>query len=192
MPVIAGRVSSRRLDVLAAAARDAALTYEEVGATRGELPARYRHGRHRIDLGDESETFEHACEGLRRWEPHRFAGATIVPERPPLIEGQSVVVAVRFGAVTMVAPTRIVYVTEERDRFGFAYGTLAGHPESGEESFHVVREHGAVRFEVAVFWRPSALLARLGGPVSKLAQARVTQRYLMGIKRYVEQASTAR
>ena len=33
------------------------------------------------------------------------------------------------------APCRVVYVIDEPDIRGFAYGTLPGHPESGEERF---------------------------------------------------------
>lgn len=202
MPLIAGRASTRRLQRLVTAAERAALTYDDVGATRGALPTGFAHGRHVIDLGARPGAFELACEGLRRWEAHRFAGATVVPERPPLVEGQTQLVVLGLGGMTMVAPTRTVYVTDEPHRFGFAYGTLAGHPESGEESFHIVRGSGrgaadgaqeaqeAVRFEIVVFWRPVAALARLGSPVSKRVQARVTARYLQGIKAYVEGASS--
>ena len=35
------------------------------------------------------------------------------------------------------APVRVVYVIDEPNRKGFAYGTLDGHPESGEESWIV-------------------------------------------------------
>ena len=34
-------------------------------------------------------------------------------------------------------PARVVYVVDEPARRGFAYGTLHGHPESGEEAFLV-------------------------------------------------------
>jgi uncharacterized protein (UPF0548 family) len=35
------------------------------------------------------------------------------------------------------APCRVVYVIDEPDIRGFAYGTPPGHPESGEERFAV-------------------------------------------------------
>ena len=34
-------------------------------------------------------------------------------------------------------PARVVYVIDEPLRKGFAYGTLPGHPETGEEAFIV-------------------------------------------------------
>ena len=44
-------------------------------------------------------------------------------------------VIVHLGPVQ--APCRVVYVVDEPDRRGFAYGTLPGHAESGEELFLV-------------------------------------------------------
>jgi uncharacterized protein (UPF0548 family) len=34
----------------------------------------------------------------------------------------------------------VVWTVDEPNRIGFGYGTLQGHPESGEESFVVSRE----------------------------------------------------
>ena len=48
-----------------------------------------------------------------------------------------------IGPVQMVVPCRIVSVFKEVDSFGFAYGTLPGHPERGEESFVLERRDDA-------------------------------------------------
>jgi uncharacterized protein (UPF0548 family) len=37
----------------------------------------------------------------------------------------------------MRAPCRVIYTITEPRRKGFAYGTLPGHPESGEEAFTI-------------------------------------------------------
>jgi uncharacterized protein (UPF0548 family) len=88
--------------------------------------------------------------------------------------------------VVVVAPCRVVYVTNEPDRFGFAYGTLPGHPERGEEAFHVAKDDsGTVRFEIVAFSRPASAAARLGGPLSRAAQTRTTRRYVEGVLNYV-------
>jgi uncharacterized protein (UPF0548 family) len=77
---------------------------------------------------------------------------------------------------------RVVYVVDEDRRRGFAYGTLPGHPESGEESFVVEHlEDDTVRFAITAFSHPATLLAKLGGPVSRLVQSRVTNRYLHAV-----------
>ncbi|KRC62479.1 hypothetical protein ASE14_01170 [Agromyces sp. Root81] len=46
----------------------------------------------------------------------------------------------RFGVET--TPVLVVYVIDEPDRIGFAYGTTADGPESGEESFILERRDG--------------------------------------------------
>jgi uncharacterized protein (UPF0548 family) len=82
-----------------------------------------------------------------------------------------------------------VYVTDGEDHFGFGYGTLPGHPECGEEAFHVQRTADWVSFEVRAFSRPVDPLARLGGLVSRWIQLRVNHAYLEGLR---EQVSTDR
>jgi uncharacterized protein (UPF0548 family) len=77
-----------------------------------------------------------------------------------------------------VAPARVAYLLDEPERFGFAYGTLPGHPARGEEAFVVVRSGGRVRFEVVAFSRPQEPLARLGKPVTRLLQVRTIRSYL--------------
>ena len=78
----------------------------------------------------------------------------------------------RFGPLRIVAPTRVVYVIDEPDRRGFAYGTLPGHPESGEEVFIVERQAGSTSVEVRAFSRPGRWFTRLGAPVARRIQRR--------------------
>lgn len=95
-------------------------------------------------------------------------------------------VTFHLGPVRVVAPCRIVYVTDEVDRFGFAHGSLPGHPERGEEAFHVGRDaDGVVTFDVVAFSRPADWKARIGSPVTRAVQRRVTKGYLEGVLQYV-------
>ena len=87
-----------------------------------------------------------------------------------------------WGAVGVNAPVRVVYVVDEGGRKGFAYGTLPGHPESGEEAFVVdLGQDGRVTLTISAFSRPSSLLARWGGPLSRGVQRWVTDRYLRAV-----------
>jgi len=62
---------------------------------------------------------------------------------------------------------------------GFGYGTVAGHPVSGEESFTaVLEEDESVWFEVLAYSRPANLLMRAAAPVAERTQELVTRRYL--------------
>ncbi|MCW2761725.1 MAG: hypothetical protein JWR85_1926 [Marmoricola sp.] len=82
----------------------------------------------------------------------------------------------------MNAPVRVVYRVDEERRKGFAYGTLPGHPESGEEAFVVeLREDEQVTLTISAFSRPASRLARLGGPLTRIIQRWVTDRYLRAL-----------
>jgi uncharacterized protein (UPF0548 family) len=77
-------------------------------------------------------------------------------------------------------PCRVVYVVAKPGRRGFAYGTLPGHPEEGEESFIVSHEpEGCVVLCIAAFSRPGNALSRIGGPLARWVQDRMTDRYVV-------------
>jgi hypothetical protein len=70
--------------------------------------------------------------------------------------------------------------------FGFAYGTLLGRPERGEESFHVrLDDQGVVSFHVVAFSRPGDLATELALGRSPAIRSTATRRCIRGIKRYV-------
>jgi len=76
-----------------------------------------------------------------------------------------VVVTLGTPWLSLAAPCRIVGVLDEPDSWGFAYGTLPGHPEQGEESFVVsIGGDDVVRFRITAFSRPGEWIARLAGP----------------------------
>ncbi|MEO6114896.1 MAG: DUF1990 domain-containing protein [Pseudolysinimonas sp.] len=75
-------------------------------------------------------------------------------------------------------PARVVYVIDEPDRKGFAYGTLPGHPERGEESFVVERRPDeTVWLTIRSFSRPSSRLYWACYPLLRMMQAIFTERY---------------
>lgn len=186
---LAFRPTPAELEAVLARESTLDLTYPEVGATAGQLPAGYDHGRHRVVLGQGDEVFRLARLGIRQWAAHRSVGLRLVPSRPPLATGTSVLVDAPLGPVHALALTRIVYVVDDEGRFGFAYGTLPTHPEEGEEAFIVTRSpSGEVAFEVVVFCRPRHPLVRLAGPLARAAQRQVARRYLRGMERFVAAA----
>lgn len=75
-------------------------------------------------------------------------------------------------------PARVVYVVDEPDRKGFAYGTLPGHPERGEEAFIVERRaDGSVWLVIRAFSRPSNAFFWAAYPALRMLQAVFTARY---------------
>jgi uncharacterized protein (UPF0548 family) len=177
-------VSTRVLEQMLDRARQEQPTYDEVGATEaGRRPTGYRHDGYQVRIGGPDD-FSRAREGLTHWRAHLGAGARVFPS-DPVTEGATVLVLLGAGPLQMVAPCRIVSVIDEEGRFGFAYGTLPGHPERGEELFVVEQEDDRCLFRITAFSRPDQLLVRLGGPVARRIQRSVTHRYLESLARYV-------
>jgi uncharacterized protein (UPF0548 family) len=176
------------LDGVLERSRIQAVTYQEVGLTNSQTaPYGYRHDHVTLPLGRGEMTWSRAQDAIRTWRAHRYAGITITPADAAIEEGCNVLASRAFGPLLLVAPCRIVYRTDTPRRFGFAYGTLPGHPEQGEEAFHVVcQEDGTVAAEVVAFSRPADLATKLAGPIAREIQKTVTRRYLQGIRQYVE------
>jgi uncharacterized protein (UPF0548 family) len=97
------------------------------------------------------------------------------------IAGKDVVVCARIGPLWTINPCRIVYVIDEPDRAGYAYGTLPGHSEHGEETFTVERTSDGVIAETIAYARPQDLLARAGKPFAHRVQARIKRDYMAAL-----------
>lgn len=162
--------------------RAARLTYPH-GRTPSDVPPPgYRHFEVTRRLG--RRDFEGAARDLLGWRMHESAGLRVQASEPQARLGTVVVMRLGFGRLSLRIPCRVVEVVDEPSRRGFAYGTLPGHPESGEELFVLDRDaDGVVRFTVTGFSRPASLLARLGGPLGRAAQDRMTRRYLEALDR---------
>jgi uncharacterized protein (UPF0548 family) len=162
-------------------------TYREHGASLiGALPSGYHHVVRETVLGRGSPAFARACEGLRSWQAHQFRGAKAFPKDVPLKVGETVIVTLggRLGAIA--APCRIIEVVDEPRRFGFAYGTLPGHPEQGEESFVVsISEDDVDHFNIRAFSRAGDVLTRVAGPLGRRAQSRASKAYLRALQDFV-------
>ncbi|GAA2472058.1 DUF1990 family protein [Winogradskya humida] len=153
-------------------------TYVNVGATRdAEMPAGYRH----VDRDVAVEgSLDQAAERLMTWQMHRDAGLRVDAGADRAAPG----VEVTLHLLVVRILCRVIYVLDEPDRRGFAYGTLAGHPEQGEEAFEVYRTaEGAVRARIRAFSRPATLLTKVGGPVATLVQDFMTGRYLRALQK---------
>ena len=110
------------------------LTYSEQGASLAEpLPSGFHHVDQEVIVGRGPDAFANARTGLRTWRAHRIRGVRVFPPYLPPREGATIVVTLGTGLAAIAAPCRVVAVIDEPDRCGFAYGTLPGHPEQGEE-----------------------------------------------------------
>lgn len=155
------------------------VTYPEVGATAGDLPGGYHHLRESRVVGHGRADFDRAADDLLRGEVQRRSGIAIELSDVPLHEGSQVRMRLRVGPMHVDAPCVVVWAARSADRCGFAYGTLPGHPERGEERFELHLEaSGDVTFTIVAFSAPARWFTRLGAPVGRLVQRRMTRRYL--------------
>ena len=182
--------ASDRLAARYSTAKAAEYTYPEVGATRrlaeraGYPPGGYHFHRERLRVGHGVQVFASARAAVFNWEMQRRASARVYPSDQPVAEGHTVLVALGLGPLLAVAPCRVCWVVDEPNQAGFGYGTLPGHPVSGEEAFVVERDAaGDVWAMVLAFSRPATWYTRLAGPVGRLGQRWMTRRYLNALKR---------
>lgn len=155
------------------------LTYPEVGASLGALPAGYGHLRIERELGSGDVVFDTAAARLFGWDMHRAAGIRVARSTPPPVVGVDVRLDAGIGPLRLPAWCRVVAVVDTPDRRGFTYGTLAGHPEIGEETFLVERTaDGRVVGRVVAFSRPGRWFTALAGPIGPVLQKRIARRYL--------------
>lgn len=152
-------------------------SYEAVGATSHTPPIGYVVDRTRIKLGKGKQVFQSAQGALQRWEQFRLGWVEAWSPETPIQPGEVVAVMGRAIGLWWINSARIVYVVNESGpttSFGFAYGTLPGHVESGEERFLIEwdRDTDDVWYDILAFSRPNHALIHLGYPVVRRLQKR--------------------
>jgi uncharacterized protein (UPF0548 family) len=112
----------------------------------------------------------------------RIAGS-IGPDGAALLKpGDSAVLRTGVGPISFDCPVRVIYVVDDPACKGFAYGTLPGHPERGEEAFLIEQEEdGSVWLTIKAFSRPAGFGWWLVSPLMRIVQARATARYLRAL-----------
>jgi uncharacterized protein (UPF0548 family) len=132
--------------------------------------------RERVVLGPQA-SLSATADALFGWRIHRGAGLVILPSGPAEV-GATVVQAVRVGPLWFAAPCRVVDVVREPDEAGFTYATLPHHPETGVESFRVLRRGDDLVFEIHAVARHDFWGSRILPRVAHRVQDRVTRGYL--------------
>jgi len=160
-------------------------TYPSVGATRTEtLPSGYVVDRNRVALGTGRATFEKAVAALQRWEMFNLGWVKLMSQVPPQ---EGLVVAIRCSHLGFwsLNACRVIYVVNEIGgttgdaaipageaaavsegmiTFGFGYGTLKDHAESGEERFLIQwdSKDDTVYYDILAFSKSAKLVVRMG------------------------------
>src|SRR5262245_3382008 len=93
-----------------------------------------------VDIGRGQADFERARAALLAWKQFDIGWVETFPRQAPVAVGTVVAVLIRHLGFWSLNGCRVLYsVGSPSDvaRFGFAYGTLTNHAESGEELFEV-------------------------------------------------------
>lgn len=165
-----------------AATENLGFSYSNLGATRSdELSdpelAQYNVDQNRIRIGGGRSDWETAKTAMRSWKMFDIPWVEICRPLTPIRKGENVAILIKHFGFYSLNAARIVYTIDEPNRFGFAYGTLEDHGESGEERFMVDMDavSGEVSYDLLAFSTPNHRLARLGYPLTRLLQKRFAE-----------------
>ncbi|MFJ2021146.1 DUF1990 family protein [Streptomyces nodosus] len=135
-----------------------------------------------VVIGRGDTDWRAAADAVLRWGVKRRSGFTVrgrdgAGDR--VVEGAEYCITAAFGPFVVREPVRVVAVVDTPDRCGFAYGTLPGHPVSGEEAFVVHRSpDGTVALTIRSLTRAAPHGPwRLVFPVLLVAQRFFRSRY---------------
>ena len=130
-----------------------------------------------IAIGHGKAAFDRARTALMEWKQFDIGWVETFPRRAPVAAGTAVAVLIRHLGFWSLNGCRILYNVgslNDAARFGFAYGTLTNHAESGEELFEVFLDPqtGQVTYRIRAISWPQATLARVGQPIVRTLQER--------------------
>jgi len=148
----------------------------------GAGPSGHRRSEITVPIGHGDEDFARAAHDVLRWAVKTRSGFSVSTE-DPVETGQLLVVTATVAGIAVREPVEVVDVVHERDRVGFAYRALPGHPVRGEEAFVVHREGDAVLLTIRSLTRPAAHgFWRAAFPLLLLAQRVARARYVRALR----------
>ena len=162
------------------------LSYDAVGLTCPadeawlEHPKGYRRYCAESSIGHGRQCWDEAVTAVLDWQIKIRSGFTVESFTSEIRVRENVDyrLTVRFGPIAIYEPVRVVAVINQPTRCGFSYGTLYGHPISGEEAFVLHRaSDGEVWLTLRSLTRASGGRWRWAFPVLLVAQKYYRRRY---------------
>ena len=130
-----------------------------------------------VVIGRGEADFARARAALMAWKQFDVGWVETFPRGAPVEAGTDVALLIRHLGFWSLNGCRVLYTVGpqgDAPRFGFAYGTLTNHAETGEELFEVRIDPltNDVMYGLhAISW-PQATLAQIGKPIARALQAR--------------------
>jgi uncharacterized protein (UPF0548 family) len=170
--------TKEQLDTLIESQRNTELTYNKYNLQN------YDHDKNQILLGSGKEVWEAAKRAIKQWAMFPDGWAQIYYQNPIFKKGDIVVMNARVFGVWWLNTARILTVVDDDRHFGFAYGTLPNHVETGEELFQVLMdEQGDVYYSITAFSRPRFWAVRFTYPLSRVFQKKFVKDSLQKMKK---------
>jgi uncharacterized protein (UPF0548 family) len=170
------RPSRREIERFLERSHGLPLSYGPAGIVR-HWPTVDRLDEQVVTIGHGEGDYERARVALAGWTHFDIGWVEAFPTPLSVDAGTDVAVLIRHLGFWSLNGARVLYQvggTDGQDAFGFAYGTLTNHAESGEELFEVFLDgqSGDVVYRIrAVSW-PQSALTRIGQPIVRFLQAR--------------------
>jgi uncharacterized protein (UPF0548 family) len=173
---LARRPARDTIDRFLRDSQDLPLSYGPIGIVRPET-ARQGLDEEIVAIGRGETDFSRARAALMAWKQFDIGWVETFPRPAPVAIGTVVAVLIRHLGFWSLNGCRVVYSVgglDDAARFGFAYGTLTNHAESGEELFEVFLDPqtDVVTYRIRATSSPQATLARVGQPIVRSLQAR--------------------
>lgn len=169
------RPQQRAIDEFLRASQELPLSYTPVGVARSGGRG-FRSDELKVRIGSGEAAYRRGMRALREWRQFDLRWTTVFPRAASTSPGTVVAVLIKHLGFYSLNGARVVYSigSEHSTEFGYAYGTLTNHAESGEEIFAVRFDEstGAVTYHLRAASRPRVFLARAGFPVTRALQAR--------------------
>ena len=169
------RPSAAEIDKFLEKSNSLDLSYRPVGLVN-ICPASFDLDEATTTIGRGPEAFARAKTALLHWRHFELGWVELFPPDAAIEIGTTVAVLIQHLGFWSLNGGRVVLALGDQDgqRFGFAYGTLMNHAETGEESFEVSisPQSEEVRYQIRAASRPRATLARVGYPLVRMLQAR--------------------
>lgn len=185
--------SEKEIKAFISSQEDKPFSYSPAGITRNPPTSGFNIDHNRVQLGSGLQCFTDAITAIQRWKMFDISWARLFWDDTPIEIGSTVAVVVKHLGFWSMNACRIAYVVEESNeqkRYGFAYGTLPGHAERGEESFTVEwnKQDESVWYDILAVSKPGPM-AMLGYVYARRLQKRFARDSKEAMKRAVAEAS---
>ncbi|MFI9487863.1 DUF1990 family protein [Promicromonospora sp. NPDC052451] len=169
-----------------------ALSYDVVSRTTPASvawspPDGWRAYERTVTLGSGADLWEEVSAAVLAWGVKTRSGFAVEPSPGAgrdVRQGERYWLVARIGPLRVREPVEVVATVATDHRAALAYGTLQGHPVSGEEAFVVHRDDaGTVRLTLRSLTRAGRGRWRALFPLILVAQRVYRRRYLRALRR---------